>query len=355
MPQSGPGVYAGVDTHKHTHHVAVIDGVGRELGDREFPATAAGYRAAGSWLASFEPLKAVGVEGTGSYGAGLARHLTAAGLTVLEVDHPDRADRRRRGKSDPLDAYAAARAAASGRAGGEPKSRDGIIEAIRALRVARTSAVKARTQTINQIKALVTTAPQHLREQLGPLSTTRLVEACARLRPGGELAEPSAATKAALRHLARRHQMLHDEITSLDQQIKPLVHQAAPDLTALFGVGVETAAQLLQTAGDNPERMRSAAAFAHLCGTAPVPASSGQTHRHRLNRAGDRQANKALYTIVLTRLGHHQQTRAYRDRRLAEGLTKKDIIRCLKRYVAREIYHTLTTTNTPPPTTTNPT
>lgn len=313
------GVFAGVDTHSATHHAAVIDHLGRHLADAEFDATPAGYRELEAWLREHGRVAAVGVEGTGSYGAGLARHLTAAGLTVVEVDRPDRRTRRRLGKSDPIDAYAAAAAVASGRATGTPKTRDGAVEAIRMLRTARTSAVKARTQATNQIKALLITAPEQVRAAAAGLGRAALVEHLARLRPGTDLTDPATAAKAALRTLARRRQHLHAEVRDLDAQIKALVQHTAPALLDLAGVGPETASQLLATAGDNPERLRSAASFAALCGAAPVPASSGKTRRHRLSRGGDRQANRALHTIALTRMSHDPRTRAYVQRRTTEG------------------------------------
>jgi transposase len=252
-------------------------------------------------MRSHGTLAAVGVEGSGAYGAELARVLTAAGVTVVDVDRPDRKTRRMRGKSDPIDAYAAATAVASGRATGVPKSRDGVVEAVRVLRCARRSAVKARTQAINQIRGLLVSAPTALREQVAHRDRTALIRTLARLRSGTDLSTPLAATKAALRRLARRHQALDAEITELDTEISPLVKHAAPKLLGLFGVGPETAGQLLASAGDNPERLRSESAFAHLAGVAPIPASSGRTHRHRLNRGGDRAANNALHTIVLVR------------------------------------------------------
>jgi transposase len=352
-------VIGGIDTHGRTHHAAVIDRLGRHLADREFPATAAGYRQLGAWLAEHGQVAAVGVEGTGAYGAGLARYLAGAGIQVVEVDRPDRRIRRIKGKSDPIDAYAAATAVASGRADGRPKTRTGAVEAVRMLRLARSSAVKARTQTINQIRAVLVTAPAPVREQVGDLPRTELIRTLARCRPGTDPAIPANAAKAALRHLARRHQMLTAEIEELDGQIAPLVAAAAPRVLAIFGAGPETAGQLLTTAGDNPERLRSESAFAHLCGVAPIPASSGRTHRHRLNRAGDRQANTALHTIVLVRMRHDERTRAYLERRTREGLSKLEIMRCLKRFVAREVYHALTAdlpaptpqTGTPTPTT----
>ncbi|MFE6020774.1 transposase [Streptomyces sp. NPDC056441] len=246
------------------------------------------------------------------------------------------------------DAYAAATAVLSGRATGVPKSRDGGVEAVRVLRIARRSAVKARTQAMNQIRGLLVSAPAMLREQVAGLDRAALIRTLARLRPGHDLSRPLAATRAALRRLARRHQAMDAEITELDAEIGPLVEQAAPALLELFGIGPETAGQLLVSAGDNPERMRSEGAFAHLAGVTPIPASSGRTHRHRhrLNRGGDRAANNALHTIVLTRMRFEDRTRAYVERRTKEGLSKKDIMRCLKRFVAREVYRALTTTPT---------
>ncbi|WP_436775172.1 IS110 family transposase [Yinghuangia sp. YIM S09857] len=350
MTHHAAGVTGGVDTHGLTHHAALIDPLGRHLADREFPATARGYRSLLAWLRTHGHLAAVGVEGTGAYGAALAKVLAAAGITVVDVDRPDRKTRRLHGKSDPIDAYAAATAVLSGRATGTPKTRDGVVESVRVLRCARRSAVKARTQAINQIRALLVSAPAALREQVAGLHRAALIATLARLRTGTDLASPLAATKAALRRLARRHQGLDTEIAELDAEIRPLVQHAAPRLLALFGVGPETAGQLLASAGDNPERMRSEAAFAHLAGVAPIPASSGRTHRHRLNRGGDRAANNALHTIVLVRMRHHPRTRAYVERRTREGLSKKEIMRCLKRFVAREVFRAITSTRTAPPT-----
>ncbi|MFC4566112.1 IS110 family transposase [Nocardiopsis mangrovi] len=339
-------ITGGVDTHGLTHHAAVIDPVGRHLADREFPATIRGYRDLLEWMRSHGTPTAVGVEGTGAYGAELARVLKAAGVTVVDVDRPDRKTRRMRGKSDPIDAYAAATAVLSGRATGIPKSRDGVVEAVRVLRIARRSAVKARTQAMNQIRGLLVSAPALLREQVAGLGRAALIRTLARLRPGADLSGPLAATRASLRRIAHRHQALDAEIAELDSEIGPLVERAAPALLELFGVGSETAGQLLASAGDNPGRMRSEGAFAHLAGVAPIPASSGRTHRHRINRGGDRAANNALHTIVLVRMRFDGRTRAYVDRRTKEGLSKKDIMRCLKRFVAREVYRALAGTPT---------
>lgn len=327
----------------------VIDALGRQLADREFKTTPQGYRKLLDWIGSFGTVQAVGIEVTGAYGAELCRVLRAAGLSVVEVDRPDRSSRRTHGKSDPLDAYAAAQAVASGRAAGTPKSRDGIVESIRCLRVARRSAVKARTQCINQIRGLLVSGPADLREQMRPPSTTRLLQTLSRLRPGRDLVSPAVATRVALRSLARRHLALTDDINELDRDLTLLTRQVAPQLMARPGVGPEVAARLLISAGDNPERMRSEASFAHLAGAAPIPASSGRTHRHRLNRGGDRSANNALYTIALVRMRHDHRTRAYVARRTAEGLSSKDIMRCLKRAIAREIFHELTREQPPVP------
>ena len=330
-------VTGGVDTHADTHMAAALDPIGGLLGVQEFPATAAGYARLLGWLGGFGMVCLVGIEGTGSYGAGLARHLTTAGIQVVEVDRSDRQDRRRQGKSDALDAVSAARAAQSGRARGAPKGRDGAVEAIRALMVAKRSARAERTQTINQARALILTGPEDLRARFSRHTAAALVTGTALLRPRpGDAA--GYATRFALRELGRRAEFLDGQIERLDDLIIPLVTARAPGLLALYGVGPETAALLLVSAGDHPERLRSEAAWAHLCGVAPIPASSGKRTRHRLNRGGDRQANHALWRIVITRMSSHPPTRAYAERRTKEGLSKKEIIRCLKRYAAREVY-----------------
>jgi transposase len=342
MTNNGVEVIGGVDTHGRTHHGAVIDSVGRLLGDREFAATAAGYRGLLAWVGSFGPVRAIGVEGTGTYGAGLARYLSAEAVRVIEVDRPDRKTRRRHGKSDPIDAIAAARAVLAGTATGTPKTRTGPVEALRALRVARRGALKARVAALNQLHGLIAAAPESLRGHLIDLSRTAMVTRCAGFRVNQEqLDTPVQATKAALRAVAHRIQLLDDEIARADRRITPAITAIAPATMALPGVGPQVASQLVITAGDNPERLRSDAALAHLCGAAPVPASSGRTDRHRLNRGGDRHANNALHTIVVTRMRHHPDTRRYVQRRTNDGLTTKDIIRCLKRYAVREIYDTL--------------
>jgi transposase len=336
-------VAGGVDTHQDTHTAAVVDPVGRVLGTEQFPATAAGYAALLSWMRRFGVLGRVGVEGTGVYGAGLARLLHDEGVEVIEVDRPDRKARRFQGKSDPIDAIAAAKTALAGERAGTPKQRDGRIEALRNLRVARRSAVDQRADAQRQIKALIVTAPDELRGRLRGLGARQLIATCANLRPDrGGACCPATAAKIALRSLARRHQRLSAEIADLDELLEPLVAAINPRLVAAGGVGTDVAGQLLVTAGHNHDRLRSEAAFAMLCGAAPIPASSGKTNRHRLNRGGDRHANAALYRVVLCRLRWDPRTRAYAERRTKDGLAKKEIIRCLKRYVARELYQIIT-------------
>ena len=276
------------------------------------------------------------MEGTGSYGAPLARFLAAHGVRVVEVNRPNRQRRRRRGTSDPADAEAAARAVLAGEATAVPKARDGVVEAIRVLHLARASAVKARTQVANQLTHLVLTAPDPLGATLRPLTTEERVVRCARLRPRAG-AQPGDATKRALRHLARRWQALDREVRELDADLGALTQQGAPRLLAEPGVGPGCAARLLVAAGDNPTRLRSDAAFAALCGASPVEASSGTVLRHRLNRGGDRQANNALWTVAVNRLRHHPETRAYAARRTREGRSRKEIVRCLMRHLARRL------------------
>ncbi len=341
MHDQGREVTGGVDTHGDVHVAAVIDATARILGVESFDVTPGGYRQLLAWMRRHGQVVKVGVEGTGSFGAGLARYLAAEGVAVVEVNRPDRQRRRRLGKSDPVDAESAARAALSGEASGQPKSGDGQVEAIRVLRLARRSAIKARTQAANQTRDLIITAPDQLRGRLRALSTRERVDACARFRPA-EVTEPVGATKAALRTLALRHQQLSEEITALDAHLARLCAAANPALLAAAGVGPEVAASLLVAAGDNPERMRSEASFAALCGVSPVEASSGKVTRHRLNSGGDRQANNALWRIVLVRMSSDDHTKAYVTRRTAEGKSKREIIRCLKRHVAREMFKLLT-------------
>jgi transposase len=342
MARNKRSIIGGVDTHTATHHAAVVDHNGRLIADAEFPATPTGYASMLTWMRSRGKIDQVGVEGTGAYGAGLARYLHDQGVDVLEVPRPDRRIRRQRGKSDPIDAEAAARTVLAGKASGAPKLADGPIEAIRMLRVARNGAVKARTAALNTLRSIVITAPEPLRTQLRSLSSAQLVTACARLRPDlTKLTDPVQAAKHALRSMAVRTQHLSTETRTLRKQLAELTQTAAPATSAIFGLGPDTVSALLVTVGDNPDRLRSEAAFAHLCGVAPIPASSGKTNRHRLHRGGDRAANSALHIATVVRLRYDPRSRAYADRRTTEGLSKPEIIRCQKRYLARETFHAL--------------
>jgi transposase len=329
-------IVAGVDTHADTHYGAVLDQRGRLLDTAQFPATGAGHRQMLTWIRGLGHLSRVGVEGTGSYGAGLTRYLNAEGVEVIEVNRTNPGTRRRRGKSDPIDAEAAARAVLSGEATATPKDRTGIVEAIRVLRVTRTGAVKTRTAALNQLKDLITTAPEELRTQLRGQPLSQAAKTCTRLRPDTtRLNDPVQATKTALQTIGTRVGALTDEITTADKRLKALLIQAAPRTMGMLGVSTEHAGQLLVTAGQNPTRLHSEASFAALCGACPIPASSGKTNRHRLNRGGDRAANRTLHMIAVVRMRWYPTTRAYVERRTAQGMSKKDIIRCLKRYIAR--------------------
>lgn len=336
-------VTAGVDTHDDVHVAAVLDSAtGRELGSGSFPTTPHGYATLLAWIQGHGTIDHVGVESTGSWGAGLVRHLAAAGVMVIEVDRPDRKARRHDGKSDPTDAVAAARAALSGRATAIPKSRDGAVEAIRTLEIVYHAAMLDRTRAINQFKALIVTAPDGLRHRLRDGLSLSAQLGRARRFADNHPDPIELQTRFALRELARRIGFLDDQNRRLEVRIAELVTAHAPALLGVFGVGPHAAAQLLAAAGDNPQRLRSEAAFAKLCGVCPLPASSGKTVRHRLNRSGDRRANNALFHIVLVRMRHDPATRTYVERRTAEGKTRPEIMRCLKRFVAREVFTAIT-------------
>ena len=337
-------VILGVDTHKDVHVAAVITVLGVLLASAEFATTAAGYRRLLAWARGFGVVRRAGVEGTGCYGAALTRHLRRHGITVVEVNRPDRAARRRHGKTDTVDAAAAAHAVLSGRANGTAKTGDGPVEMLRMLRLARTSAVKARTQAINQLKAVVVGADPAIREALTGLSNTALTRHCTNL-PDTAPTDVPTATVYTLRRLAHRIHALTTEERQLQKHITTVLHTHAPQLLQRHGIGPDSAAALLITAGDNPDRMTSEASFAALCGVSPIEASSGKTRRRRLNRGGDRRANSALYHVALTRARGDQRTRDYLDRRAAQGMTRREATRCIKRYIAREIYHLIAQLN----------
>ena len=330
-------VVGGVDTHKDLHVAAVVDERDQLVGSQSFAATRQGYRQLLAWMRSFGPLERVGVEATGTYGAGLLRHLQAAGITVLEVTAPDKPDRRRRGKNDDLDAEAAAHAAFAGTV--TPKSRDGMIEALRVLKACRKTTVAARRVALQMIHNTIVCAPEELRDTLRKLTRMQLVRTLATWRPDlTDYRNALSAYRIALKSLARRYLELHDEIADLDDMIGAIVDELAPDLVVRNAIGHSSAAQLLLTAGDNPERLGSEASFAALCGVSPIPASSGKTTRHRLNRGGDRAANSALHIIAIGRLRTDERTKAYVAKRITDGLSKLEAIRCLKRYIAREVF-----------------
>jgi transposase len=331
-------VIGGVDTHADTHVAAAIDSNGGVLGIESFPADQAGFEALVGWFASFGDVLMVGVEGTGSWGVGLSRFLRDQDIVVVEVDRPNRQTRRRVGKSDPTDAVAAARAALSGAASVIPKARNGPVEQMRVLLVARRSARRQRIQSLNQLRHLVFTAPEPIRVRFKDRYKTGLVTEAAKMRPRTGSDPILFTTNTVIRTLARRIEGLTTEMKQIDRALVVLLDQAAPSLLNLYGVGPDTAASLLVAAGDNPDRLKSESSWAHLCGVTPVPASSGKTTRYRLNRGGDRQANAALYRIVLTRMSSHDETRHYVARRRTEGRNTAEIMRCLKRYVARQTF-----------------
>jgi len=343
-PETKVEVILGVDTHLDFHVAVAMDHMGRRLGESSVPTTVKGYEGLLCWAEGFGPLRCAGVEGTSSYGAGLARHLKSQGIEVLEVERPKRrrgGSRRNVEKSDPSDAERAARAVLAGETSGVPKSGDGRVEMIRTRRAARRSAMKARTQAANQLQGLRVTAPDELLNRLRGLSTKELVSVAARFRIGDDLRDVPSATKFALRSVARRYEALSEEIAELEAHLDRLVAQVAPELVSLAGIGTDHAATLLMVAGDNPQRLRSEASFASLCGVSPIEASSGKVVRHRLNRGGNREANRALYMICLARMRRDRRTKEYVARRTQEGKSKREIIRCLKRYVAREVYRVL--------------
>lgn len=336
-------VIVGVDTHKDQHVAVSLDGLGGRLGQLDIAANPDGYAQLLAWADRLGHVTSFGVEGTGSYGSGLARFLRRHGRSVVEVSRPPRkGERRLSGKSDATDAEHAAREVLAGTASATPKLAEGIVEAIRLVKIARDSAVNSHSQAMITLKATLVTASDELRAELEPLTDYKLVTACSALDVGENMADPVVAMRLVLASLARRWLELHEEIKIHSRHLNKLTKTAAPDLVAAFGIGPDIAAEMLVTAGDNNERIRSEAALAKLCGACPIPAGSGKTNgRHRLNRGGNRQANAALYRAIIVRMRWHEPTIAYVERRTADGLTKREIIRCLKRYLVREVYRLL--------------
>ncbi len=334
-------VTGGVDTHQDVHVTAALDQLGRVLGTQSFPTTPAGYRQMLRWLRAFGPVQVVGVEGTGSCGSALARHLTSQGVDVIEVARLNRQLRRRHGKTDVIDAIAAARAVLSGEAAGKPKSHDGPAEALRTLKAVQRSGDKARTQALNQIHQLLVSAPEDLRTKLRGLPRKELHATCCAFRVRPDDDSLPAMTRLALRELAQRVLHLDGQLADVTARLRRITTSIAPELVAIKGVGPDVASTLLMTAGDNPERMTTEAAFAALCGSNPIPARSRKTNRCGHGRGGDRNANAALWRIVVVRLSCDQRTRDYLERRTSEGKSKTEILRCLKRYLAREIHNAM--------------
>ena len=339
-------VVGGVETHKELHVAAIVDHHDRLLGSASFPTTRHGYKTMLAWMRSYGTLSRVGVECTGTYGAGLLRYLQQAGITVLEVTAPDKSVRRKRGKDDTIDAENAAHAAYAGRRTVTPKTRDGMIESLRVLKVCRKTAIAARRIALQMIQMQIISTPDELREPLRKMTRMQLIRTLAAWRPDlSGYRDVTTAYRIAFKSLARRYLELHDEIADLDVMIKAIVDDLAPELVARQGVGYESASQLLITAGDNPARLRSEASFAALCGVSPIPASSGMTQRHRLNRGGDRAANSALHIIAIGRLRLDPRTQEYMLKRTGQGLSKLEALRCLKRYIAREVFYILRSCN----------
>ncbi len=334
-------VIIGIDTHKATHVAVAIDTQGIRLAALSIPTNPKGYLELERWSRSLGQVLAFGIEGTGSYGAGLSRSLLAHDHNVIEVTRPNRQLRYTQGKTDSLDAEGAARSVLSGQATARPKTQTGSSEMIRHLKIARDTAVKSRSQAMVTLKTLIINAPANLRDALDHIrGKVGLIRHVAAFRPG-DIDNPLASAKAAMRALARRWLWLHEEIITHDRELERLVTERAPDLMASHGIATLTIAEMLILVGDDPTRIRSEAAFAKLCGVCPIPASSGKIHRFRLNRGGNRQANAALYRVAIIRMRSHEPTLAYVKKRTKNGKSKSEIIRCLKRYIVREIYSQL--------------
>lgn len=332
-------VVGGVDTHKDIHVAAVVDEHDRVMGSAFFSTTRSGYQQMLKWMNNFGVVSRVGVECTGTYGAGLVRYLLQMKVEVLEVTAPDKMERRKRGKSDTIDAESAAHAAFSLIRTVTPKTRNGMIESLRVLKTCRKSAITARKIALQMIQTNIVSAPDKLREQLRKMTRMQLIRTLASWQPDPrKYRNIEDAYRIALNSLAQRYLELHNEIAGLNSMMISIVDEVAPELIKRRGIGYESATQFLITAGDNPTRLRSEAGFAALCGVSPVPASSGKTNRYRLNRGGDRAANSALHIVALTRLRTDERTQEYVTKKITEGHTKLEAIRCIKRYISREVY-----------------
>ena len=341
-----PTLAAGVDTHMDTHTLAILSRQGQVISTATFPTNRQGYINLINHLKEAGEVPIVGVEGTNSYGAGLTRALRGAGYEVKEVLRPTRQVRRLHGKSDPLDAVEAARSLLSNHGISEAKDSSTPAESLRCLLLSRVQLVRMATNMINTITALLVTAPEEVRAKYRNLSPKKLAEHLAASRPKQEpLDTPEIAVMHALRHLAKVRLDVQERALQLEMQMHEILQQHYPQILNIYGVGTIVATQLVVTIGGNPERVRNEAAFASLCGVAPIPASSGRTTRHRLNRGGDRRGNAALHRIALNRLYRDPRTKDYAERRKQEGKSKREIMRCLKRAIAREVFRVLTNKN----------
>lgn len=330
MEEVGKAAFAGIDTHKDTHELALLDSVGRVIGTWQFATGVAGY--ADLERAIGDPSVPVGIEGAASYGAGIAAHLQACGYEVFEMIRPKKSQRRR-GKSDPIDAIAAAKNLAAGE--GLPlKANDGVVEDVRCLMLAREQAVRQAHAILNCIDSLVVTAPEPVRAALRNLPGEERARKLAKSRPADSRGR-------AFKRLAKRWVAAKADADELEAEIGELVKEAYPALIGARGVAAISAARIIVAAGSNPERMGSEAAFSMLCGTSPIPASSGKKDRHRLNRGGDRQANRGIHEIACSRMTFDERTQGFIARKIKEGKTKREAIRCLCRYIAREVYKLL--------------
>lgn len=333
-------IVVGVDTHKEVHVAAAVDWRGTLIDEQSFATTRQGYRQLEAWARSLGEVLRVGVECSGSYGSGPTGHLMKSGFQVLEAAFPDRAVGRKRGEDDSIGAEMAAEAAFTGARTATPKAGDGMVEALRMLQKTRKAAVAARRSALQTIRAIMISAPEELRDRLRGMTRMQLIRHLVATRPDAtDFRTPTGSARVSLKGPARRCIGLDDEMGELDDMIEAVLRDVAPMLVELKCVGAQSAAQIMVAVGDNPGRLKSEASFAMLCGVAPVPVSSGMTYRHRLNRGGDRDANSAIHIIAIGRLRTDERTQAHIAKKLSEGHTKLEAIRCLKRYIAREIYY----------------
>ena len=341
MAENNTRVIFGADTHKKSHTIAIITETGLELGAKRFPANAKGYRQAWEWACAFGTVLRCGVESTGSYGAGLCSFLKGVGAEVYDVYAPDKKRRRLEGKDDIKDAYQAAQAALSYTRCAQAKDKDEAIEAAINLENAHQLAVRQRTACINALKAAIIKLPDSMRQNLEGKTDADLIKTCAAFRISAAQTDLFSGTKVALRHYAKQIQSLSKEINALDKEIKRYAEALVPNTVGLKGIGHHGSITLLKAAGANIDRLKDDASFSMLCATSPIPASTGDKHHFRLNPGGNRKANCAIHIMAITRIRLFEKTRAFIDKKISEGKTKKDAIRCLKRYLSREVYGSL--------------